>query len=49
MVPLSSWIEWREMPEAIKRICELGVKIILVPGNQNHDDHRHKEKSLSKS
>jgi len=34
-VPLSSWIEWREMPEVIKEIVENGVEIILIPGN--HD------------
>ncbi|MEM0328841.1 MAG: metallophosphoesterase [Nitrososphaerota archaeon] len=35
MIPLSSWIEWREMPEAIRRMRELGVELILIPGN--HD------------
>lgn len=35
MVPLSSWIEWREMPEAIRRLRELGIELMLVPGN--HD------------
>lgn len=34
-VPLSSWIEWREMPKAIEGLKALGVKITLIPGN--HD------------
>ena len=40
MVPLTSWIEWREMPEAIRRMRELGVEIILVPGNHDGDVDR---------
>jgi len=35
MIPLSSWIEWREMPEMIRRLSEMGVELLLVPGN--HD------------
>ena len=34
-VPLSSWIEWREMPRVIEDIRGLGLDIYLVPGN--HD------------
>jgi len=34
-VPLSSWIEWREMPKALEDVGRLGVEISLVPGN--HD------------
>jgi len=34
-VPLSSWIEWREMPEVIREIVEKGVDVTLIPGN--HD------------
>ena len=35
MVPLSSWIEWREMPEALKVLKEMGVDLALILGN--HD------------
>ncbi|RLG06836.1 MAG: hypothetical protein DRN59_02320 [Thaumarchaeota archaeon] len=34
-VPLSSWIEWREMPEALKVLKEMGVDLALILGN--HD------------
>ncbi|MCS7126383.1 MAG: metallophosphoesterase [Aigarchaeota archaeon] len=34
-VPLSSWIEWREMPKALRSLRENGVEISLVLGN--HD------------
>lgn len=34
-VPLSSWIEWREMPKVLRDLKEMGVEILLVPGN--HD------------
>ena len=34
-VPLSSWIEWREMPEVLRELAKKGVELILVPGN--HD------------
>ncbi len=34
-VPLSSWIEWREMPRVIEEIRGLGLEVYLVPGN--HD------------
>jgi len=34
-VPLSSWIEWREMPKVIREIVEKGVDVTLIPGN--HD------------
>ncbi len=37
MIPLSSWIEWREMPGAIRRIRELGVEMMLIPGNHDGD------------
>lgn len=35
MIPLSSWIEWREMPLALKELDDLGLKLVLVLGN--HD------------
>jgi putative SbcD/Mre11-related phosphoesterase len=34
-IPVSSSIEWEEMPRAIEKIRETGVEVILVPGN--HD------------
>jgi len=34
-VPLSSWIEWREMPEALRALKERGIDLALIPGN--HD------------
>jgi len=34
-VPLSSWIEWREMPRVIRGIVEMGLEVALIPGN--HD------------
>lgn len=34
-IPLSSWIEWREMPKVLRDLRESGVEILLVPGN--HD------------
>ncbi len=34
-VPLSSWIEWREMPEVIRKLAEREIELILIPGN--HD------------
>lgn len=34
-IPLSSSIEWEEMPRAIQKIREIGVDVTLVPGN--HD------------
>ena len=33
-IPLSSWIEWREMPRVLRELRKL-VELILVPGN--HD------------
>ena len=47
MIPLSSWIEWREMPEAIRRVRELGVELILVPGNHDGDVDRILEDLVS--
>ena len=37
MVPLSSWIEWREMPKAVQELRDLGLDLILVPGNHDGD------------
>ena len=35
MVPLSSWIEWREMPEVLRTLKNMDVDLALIPGN--HD------------
>jgi len=37
MVPLSSWIEWKEMPRMIQKLKEQGLKLLLVPGNHDGD------------
>ena len=37
MVPLSSWIEWREMPMVLEELKDLGVELVLIPGNHDGD------------
>lgn len=37
MVPLSSWIEWREMPKAVQDLRDLGLDLTLIPGNHDGD------------
>ncbi|MCX8187043.1 MAG: metallophosphoesterase [Nitrososphaeria archaeon] len=37
LVPLSSRIEWREMPEALKELKKRGLELVLVPGNHDGD------------
>ena len=40
MVPLSSRIEWREMPRALEELRDLGVELVLIPGNHDGDIER---------
>ena len=37
LVPLSSRIEWREMPEVIGELRRRGLDLVLVPGNHDGD------------
>lgn len=37
LVPLSSRIEWREMPEVVRDLKKRGLDLILVPGNHDGD------------
>ena len=37
LVPLSSRIEWREMPEAVGELKKMGLDLVLIPGNHDGD------------